>query len=37
MEGIIRFYDHRAFTRKYEAEKKDTDRKDMGILCEDDD
>ena len=39
MKGIIlceRIYDHRALSRKYEAEKKDTDRKNMGFLCEDD-
>ena len=40
MEGFIvceRFNDHRALSRKYEAEKKNTDRKDMGFLCEVDD
>ena len=39
MEGIIlweRFYDLTALSRKYEAKEKDTDRKDMGFLCEDD-
>ena len=40
IEGIIlceMFHDHRALSRKYEAEKKGTDRKEMGFPCENDD
>ena len=40
MEGIIlgeRFFFYRALSQKYEAEKRNTDRKHMGFLCEDDD